>query len=403
MTTPNPEGGVTYLFDNLTERLDLERRFDAVIRVQGETLDNLGEAVAVFSSDGRLRLSNPAFALMWRLDPLSLLSRPHIENLIGQCRKMTTDDEPWYALRTAVTTLDTREQVTRRIERTDGSILDCAALPLPDGGTLVTFRDVSATVHFERALLERNDALVAGEKLKEAFLEHMSYELRSPLTNIIGFTYFLSDPKTGPMNDRQREYLGYITASTNALMAIVDNILDLATIEAGAMTLDLGPVDIAATMQAAAEGVQDRVIKNNLKLHLHVAPGTGSFTADERRVRQVLFNLLSNAVGFSPQGATVTLSAERRPDAVIFRVVDHGPGIPDDMKRQGVQPIRDRSARLGTPRRRAWPRPGALVCGVARRATSRSNSREGQGTTVTCIFPANLELPQATSSATHAA
>ena len=148
--------------------------------------------------------------------------------------------------------------MTRRIERTDGSILDCAALPLPDGGTLVTFRDVSATVHFERALLERNEALVAGEKLKEAFLEHMSYELRSPLTNIIGFTYFLSDSKTGPMNDRQREYLGYITASTNALMAIVDNILDLATIEAGAMTLDLGPVDIAATMKAAAEGVQDR-------------------------------------------------------------------------------------------------------------------------------------------------
>ena len=87
VTTPNPEGGVTYLFDNLTERLDLERRFDAVIRVQGETLDNLGEAVAVFSSDGRLRLSNPAFAQMWKLDPLALLSRPHIENLIAQCRK----------------------------------------------------------------------------------------------------------------------------------------------------------------------------------------------------------------------------------------------------------------------------------------------------------------------------
>jgi signal transduction histidine kinase len=402
VTTPNPEGGVTYLFDNLTERLDLERRFDAVIRVQGETLDNLGEAVAVFSSDGRLRLSNPAFAQMWHLDPLSLLSRPHIENLIAQCRKATTEDEPWYALRTAITTLDARSQVMRRIERTDGSILDCAALPLPDGGTLVTFRDISATVHFERALLERNEALVAGEKLKEAFLEHMSYELRSPLTNIIGFTYFLSDPKTGPLNDRQREYLGYITASTNALMAIVDNILDLATIEAGAMTLDLGPVDIAATMQAAAAGVQDRVIKNGITLDLQAAPGAGSFTADERRVRQVLFNLLSNAVGFSPQGSTVTLTAERRPDAVIFKVIDSGPGIPEDRRDKVF-------SRFETDPRGSQHRGVGLGLALVRSfvelhgGTIEIASREGEGTTVTCVFPANLELPRATSSATHAA
>ena len=68
VTTPNPEGGVIYLFDDVTERLDLERRYDALIRVQGETLDNLTEAVAVFGSDGRLRLYNPVFARMWRLD-----------------------------------------------------------------------------------------------------------------------------------------------------------------------------------------------------------------------------------------------------------------------------------------------------------------------------------------------
>ena len=79
VTTPNPEGGVIYLFDDVTERLDLERRYDALIRVQGETLDNLTEAVAVFGSDGRLRLFNPVFARMWRLAPEILAERPHIE------------------------------------------------------------------------------------------------------------------------------------------------------------------------------------------------------------------------------------------------------------------------------------------------------------------------------------
>src|SRR5438309_3343572 len=81
VTTPNPEGGVIYLFEDVTERLDLERRYDALIRVQRETLDNLTEAVAVFASDGRLRLHNPAFARMWRLSPEMLAQQPHIESI----------------------------------------------------------------------------------------------------------------------------------------------------------------------------------------------------------------------------------------------------------------------------------------------------------------------------------
>jgi signal transduction histidine kinase len=402
VTTPNPEGGVTYLFDNLTDRLDLERRFDAVIRVQGETLDHLGEAVAVFSSDGRLRLSNPAFAHMWKLNPEQLAERPHIEALIAACRPLTLDAETWQTLRTAVTTLDARTQITRRIERSDSSILDCAALPLPDGGTLVTFRDVTATVNFERALMERNEALVAGEKLKEAFLEHMSYELRSPLTNIIGFSYFLGDGKTGPLSERQREYLGYITASTNALMAIVDNILDLATIEAGAMTLDLGEVDIVSAMQAAAAGVQDRLIKDGIALNLRVSPDIGTFVADERRVRQVLFNLLSNAVGFSPRGSSVTLQAVRRQDGVEFKVIDHGRGIPDEMRDKVFN--RFETNPLGSEHRGVGLGLSLVRSFVELHGGNVSiESSVGEGTIVTCIFPSRHETVPAAHSETHAA
>src|SRR5262249_9002016 len=87
-TTPNPEGGVIYLFDDVTERLDLERRYDALIRVQSETLDNLAEGVAVFGSDGRLRLYNPVFARMWRLTPEMLSARPHIESISDWARNV---------------------------------------------------------------------------------------------------------------------------------------------------------------------------------------------------------------------------------------------------------------------------------------------------------------------------
>ena len=391
VTTPNSEGGVTYLFDDVTERLDLVRRYDALIRVQSETLDNLGEAVAVFGSDGRLRLSNPAFAQMWRFEIEELTLRPHIEAVIGRFRTLTRDETMLQELRASVTALDVRRPADLRIDRTDGSILDCSAQPLPDGATLVTFIDISASVNVERALVEKNEALVAADDLKEAFLQHMSYELRSPLTNIIGFAYFLDDEKTGPLNDRQREYLGYITYSTNALLAIVDNILDLATLEAGAMTLDLSAVEIRSTMEAAIVGVQDRVAKGGITLDLRATPDVGTFIADERRIRQILFNLLSNAVGFSPRGATVTLAAERRPDAVVFSVSDQGPGIPEDRKDKVFDSFETQSH--GSDHRGVGLGLSLVRSFVELHGgTVRIDSVPGHGTTVTCIFPHERQL-----------
>ena len=116
VTTPNPEGGVTYLFDNVTERLDLERRYDALIRVQRETLDNLTEALAVFGSDGRVRLHNPAFSRMWKLMAEALAERPHIEAVIAWCRALYSDDPFWHKLRVAVTAIEHREAVSGRLD-----------------------------------------------------------------------------------------------------------------------------------------------------------------------------------------------------------------------------------------------------------------------------------------------
>ena len=98
------------------------------------------------------------------------------------------------------------------------------------------------------------------------------------------------------------------------------------------MTLNLGPVDIRRTMDAAAEGVQDRLGQSGIVLNIRAPADIGSFVADERRVRQALFNLLANAISFSPPGGTVTLAAQRLKDAVVFSVTDHGPGIPADVQ-----------------------------------------------------------------------
>jgi signal transduction histidine kinase len=214
------------------------------------------------------------------------------------------------------------------MERPDGRAIDYATVPLPDGQTMVTFVDVTDSIKVERALRERNEALEAADALKNAFIHHVSYELRSPLTNIMGFAQMLSDARVGALNDRQREYTGYIMASSETLLAIVNDILDLSSIDAGIMDLDLGEVDVTDAVSAAIDSLTERMHDAHVRITADISPGIGRIVADEKRLRQIVYNLLSNAVLFSPENTVVRLSARRDGDFVEITVADRGVGIP---------------------------------------------------------------------------
>ncbi len=326
-----PDGGVTYLFDDVTERLALESRFKSLIEVQSETLDSLKEAVAVFAPDGRLTLFNAAFVNLWRLSRSILKEGPHIDAIIEQCRGLFDDAEVWTRMGRAVTGIsDRRQSFDGQLERPDGAVIDYVTAPLPDGATLITFADVTDAKRAQRALIERNDALVAADRLKSQFIGHVSYELRSPLTNIIGFGDLLARPHTGPLNDKQKEYLGDLSASSKTLLSIIDDILDLATIDAGGLELKVGSVKVRPLIEAAVLGVRDRANRARLTLDIRVDDEDAAFVADEARIRQVLYNLISNAIGFSNAGATVYIRSWREQGMRLFSVEDKGVGIPRD-------------------------------------------------------------------------
>ena len=392
IANPHPQGGVTYIYENVTERLDLESRYNALARVQGETLDNLSEAVAVFGSDGRLRLWNPAFARIWKLSEDMLSDMPHVKNVVDACAKREDEVEAWQQLAGSVTGLvDNRMQAASRMERHDGSVLDYATVPLPDGGTLVTFVDVTDSVNVERALVDKNEALEQADQLKNAFIQHVSYELRSPLTNIIGFAQLLTDPKFGELSDKQGEYADYIRSSSSALLAIINDILDLATLDAGIMELELSEVDVAATVEAAVEGLKDRIAETQITLHTHVPDNIGTILADEKRLRQVLFNLISNAIRYSDEHGVVDVSCDRKDETVVFVVQDHGHGIPADV----LQQVFNRFVGHDTGSKRQGAGLGlAIVKSFVELHGGKVeiDSEEGKGTTVTCIFPAKPEL-----------
>ncbi|MDR3493755.1 MAG: PAS-domain containing protein [Ancalomicrobiaceae bacterium] len=405
IANPHPQGGVTYVYENVTERLELEQRNNALIRVQGETLDHLSEGVAVFGSDGKLRLWNPSFAALWKLEKQTLTAVPHIADVISFCGQMHEAPETWRRLQQAVAGLvDSRMRLSGRMDRRDGSILEYATVPLPDGATLVTFVNITDTVNVERALTEKAEALMEADRTKTDFVGLVSYELRSPLTNIIGFAHLLDDPRFGDLNEKQRDYTQHIMTSSQALMAIVDDILDLATIDAGIMQLQLSTVDIVGTVHAAIEGVKDRIEAGRLTLATDLPAGIGSFEADEKRIRQLLFNLIANAVRFSRDGGTVHVGAARDGCEIVFTVADDGAGIPEEQ----IRSVFDRFfARRQGPHRSGAGLGLSVVKSFVELHGGKIaiDSAEGRGTTVICRFPASqtrgLDQPDSAGAERH--
>ncbi|WDR02097.1 PAS-domain containing protein [Devosia algicola] len=334
-----PRGGVIYVFDDITERLKLESTNKAFSNVQRESLNALAEAVAVFGTNGRLTLSNPRLSALWKLPSNTLGQHPHIDKIAEACGSAMPEDGAsiWRDLKRGIIDLNpTRADTTGRINRADGRLLDYTITRLPDGQTMMTFLDVTESASYSRVLKERNDALVAADVLKDAFVENVSYELRSPLTNIIGFADLLASDEVGTLNDKQRAYTDYIRASSVTLGVLIDNILDLASVDAGIAELRPELQNITNLVEKARAGLSATFPEVSgeqpINLVIDIADELPPFIADGTRIVQILYNLLSNAARFSPPGGEIRLTVSARAERMLFVIEDEGPGLTDEMK-----------------------------------------------------------------------
>lgn len=330
---PHPKGGLTWIFENLTEQFDLESRFITMERVQGETLDHLTEGVAVFGSDGTLQLANPAFNKFWGFET-ELIGKPvHISSFAKACAVRSDDSAELWSQFAGITTgfEDDRKDHSGRIV-TGSHTLSWMVVPLPNGQTMITFVDITAADQIERALRDRNDALEQTEQLRNRFIKHVSHELRAPLTSIRGFTELLQIGTLGSLTDMQMDYVNHIAVSSDTLMHITNDILDLASIDAGMMELTYEKKAIGDIMHMAAQSVQSRFDEHNIELLVRVNDDAGSLVCDVNRLTQVFANLLSNAADFAPEGTTVTFNAKVDSGHVRFIVRDQGRGIDPEVQ-----------------------------------------------------------------------
>lgn len=329
---PHPFGGLTFLYEDVTEKLALESDYNTLIKVQSATLDTLQEAVAVFGPDGKLKLHNAAFARIWDLTDSDLAGEPHIQRIAEACTARFGEEPIWQKLVSAIASGAERSRDWGEIERSDKTILALSLAPLPDGATLVTFADVTDRFRIESALRDRNDALEAADRLKSDFVHHASFLFRDPLNAVHGFADMLASGHAGELNERQSEYVRDILTASNKLAEVTSDILDLAMIDSGAMRLELGRVDLYELLRRISEPLRKNAESLNINFTLDCTEDAGVVIVDQRRIRQVVFNLLANGFKYTPQGGTITLGGEIIGDDVQIYVSDTGPGIAPEVK-----------------------------------------------------------------------
>lgn len=382
----HPFGGVTYLYENVTKEIQLESRYNELIGVQRETLDNLEEAIALFGSDGRLKLFNPAFSKFWNFDGAFLQKEPHVDQLVSDAAVIREAGAAWQEIKFGITGMESERRALRGRLTASDRILQYSSVPLPDGNTLLTFSDISDPAKMERALRDRTEALEAADRLKNAFLSNVSYEVRTPLTSILGFAETLDLGLVGELSPKQREYVLDIKRSSEELKAIIDAIIDLSAIDAGAMELKLARLDVAELLQAVAEKLSPTMTRRDQTLSIELAEDSLAFVGDAMRVEQIVSNLLSNAIGFSARGSQVRMGARRSGTNIQIWIADSGRGIDPEFQKKAFERFQSK------------PLPGShrgpgLGLSIVKSFTELHGgnvsliSKLDRGTTVVCSFP----------------
>ena len=353
--------------------------------------DNATDLITRHSSDGRIRFASPAASgLLGRLP----------DELVGQAMQSLVHPDDVNAVQGALiesSYYGRAGSAEVRLRHRDGDFvwteIRCrpAQMGLGEPADIVAVtRDISECKRHERALVEARDSALDASRAKTRFLANMSHELRTPLNAIIGFSEVMTREMFGPVGPRYQEYSRLIYESGGHLLELINSVLDMSKIEAGKFELTEELFDLEETAEGAVRFLRIPAERARVALRLVVAPGARLVFADRRALKQILVNLLSNGVKYTPPGGEVRVSA---------KALDSGQGIEITVSDTGTGISRTDLARLGQPfeqvenaETRAKEGTGlglALVKSLAQMhgGTAILDSVLGEGTTVTVRLP----------------
>lgn len=266
----------------------------------------------------------------------SLFERVHVADRIALVNALAGFENDKDAVATELKIRVRDDRVSHGGEHFVPVALDPLHVSRADGLITLLVRDIADVMRMRDELAEARDAADGIEVAKSRFLAAVSHELRTPLNAIIGFSDMMLNDLVGSLADRQREYVGMISQSGHHLLSVVNAILDVSRIEAGTYGIRPEPFTVADAVELCGSMMAQQAAAQGLELSVTVRPGVREMTADRRAVQQIIINLLTNAIKFTPAGGAVSLDVYRHGEEVCFAVTDNGIGIArDDLSKLG--------------------------------------------------------------------
>ncbi|MDA8637700.1 PAS domain S-box protein [Rhodospirillales bacterium] len=316
--------------------IDDEKRITEALRLSeariSTLLDNSPSSIYFKDANLRLVVANRKYLEMYNLDPDSSFGKTSVELFgEGQGQAFIQHDQEVLdkcALIAREETLDSHELLTIKFP-----IIDSDGTLAGVGGIEV---DITERKEVERAFKDARDDAEAANRAKSTFLANMSHELRTPLNSVIGFSDSLLSGTLGDLdNELHREYIGIISSAGNYLLELINDILDLSRIESGHVELDESIFGVKSIITSAITFSQDRHAEKPLAIQNLTSETLPQVRADQRQIRQVMINLITNAIKFTPSGGEITISCDITPHGELeISVSDTGMGIsPEDLER----------------------------------------------------------------------
>jgi PAS domain S-box-containing protein len=341
ITCRNDTGRVVRMVGSITDITD-RKRMETELRAANEAireknrqlgiaLDNMSQGLTLFDSYDRLVLANRRYQQMYNIDERLIATGTPVADLVTHVmqRGHFTAESATAALEARRLAASTGQRHSITQHQADGKVYEIIHQPLPDGGIVSTFTDVTDREAREQALHAARETAEAASRAKSAFLAHMSHELRTPLNAIIGFSELIMTEMLGPVGSpRYKEYAGDIHSSGKHLLQLINDVLDISKIEAGKAELRDETVDVREIVEHCAALIHPQASAGSLKVILDVPRELPFLRGDARALRQILLNLLSNAVKFTPPEGEVRIAVrlnEQR--ALEITVSDSGIGM----------------------------------------------------------------------------
>jgi signal transduction histidine kinase len=327
---PQALGGLLFSYEDMTDHYALQTSYNILFKVHTTTLDNVQEAISVFGRDGSLTLFNNKFVNLWKIDISILKNNPNLFGLTDQYEKFFIKEEDIKKHNNLIYTSFSERKISNIIiNRADNIIVKRIIVPLPDGAIMISDLDITDSYLFEQSITERYKALENSDYIKLKFLENVSYELRSPLMSIMGFSELLKSDKNIALSTKQSEYIGYILDASKKLSESIKDIIDVSLIEQEELVLCLEECNILEIITNIINRYEDVIQHQNLNIILSEEEGKiGPCLLDNDKFYQIIAKLIKNAIEHSPHHSSVTIKLIKNNHDFTITVHNQGEMIP---------------------------------------------------------------------------